>query len=423
MTPREYLAGLEFHGIKLGLENIRRLTEAAGNPERAVPVVHVAGTNGKGSVLAFLDAILRAAGYRTGRYTSPHLIDVNERFLFDGAPIADDELDAHLAFFQTIARDWDHSPTYFEVVTATAFRAFAAHQVDLALIEVGMGGRFDATNIVQPTATAITNIDLEHTRYLGDTLGKIAFEKAGILKPGVPLVCGEQKSEPLGVILGRAEEEHGPVRLLGRDFAFTAAPSSQHRLAFHYESPTLVLGPVDLGLPGRYQAPNAALAVALAETLQPSFAKITPDAIGTGLHRAHWPCRLERVVGTPPVLLDVAHNAAGIARLAEEFERAVVILAIAADKDAAAMIAALAPIAAPLILTQFEGPRAMSLDALCAAAGTTPYCRFKTLDAALTEGLSRAQNDCPLLVAGSFHTAGQARTLLARTLDLGLLRF
>jgi dihydrofolate synthase/folylpolyglutamate synthase len=168
LTPVEYLYSLELHGIKLGLDNITKLLAAAGDPHRAYPTLHVAGTNGKGSVVAMLDAIFRAAGYRTGRFTSPHLISVRERFLVNCEPISDASLDCHIEFFREIGESGAVSPTFFELCTAVAFREFAQRNVDIGIIEVGMGGRFDSTNVVSPVVSVITNIALEHTKYQGD---------------------------------------------------------------------------------------------------------------------------------------------------------------------------------------------------------------------------------------------------------------
>jgi len=414
VTPREYLAGLEFHGIKLGLENIRFLLAAAGRPESRRLHVHVAGTNGKGSVAAFLSAALGAAGYRTGRYTSPHLVDVSERFLIDGQPIGAEELDAHIAFFRDVAQGLRHPPTYFELLTAVAFRWFDVREVDVAVIEVGMGGRFDSTNVIAPIETVITTIDLDHLQYLGDTLEKIAFEKAGIIKPGVPLVVGERKPGPRSVILSRAGECRAPVKAIGRDFdcRVTGPPFAQ---SFCYESAGLRIEAIPLGLAGRFQGENAAVAAAALEGLRAGFPRITQGAIAEGLRTAKWPCRLERVLDDPPVIIDVAHNAAGAQRLAQEFARAVVVLAVAADKDAGAMIDALAPIAAPLILTQFEGARAMAIERLRAVAGSHPHRHAEDLAAAIRLGLDCAGPETPLLITGSVFTAGQARQWLVRT--------
>ena len=204
MSPRDYLASLEFHGIKLGLENIQLLLRAAGNPQHAYPTLHVAGTNGKGSVVAFLASILRAAGYRVGRFTSPHLIDVTERFLVDDVPISNAALEENIEYFRTLSDGLPNPPTYFELCTAIAFRVFEQQKVDVAIIEVGMGGRYDSTNVVAPLVSVITNIAFDHQKYLGDTLAAIAAEKAGIIKPGVPVVTGERWPEAFDVIAERA---------------------------------------------------------------------------------------------------------------------------------------------------------------------------------------------------------------------------
>lgn len=422
MNPREYLAGLEFHGIKLGLDNIRFLAERAGDPQHRYPAVHVGGTNGKGSVVAMLDAILRAAGRRTGRYTSPHLMRVNERFLVDATPIPDAELDEEIEFFRGIAADMDHCPTYFEVVTAVAFRWFARRGVDIALFEVGMGGRFDATNIIHPVATAVTNIDLEHTRYLGDTLELIAFEKAGIFKEGAPAVIAETKPGPRETLLARAREVGAPVRLLGRDFNYVlSGPTFGER--FSYDSAELSLRDVPLGLHGTCQGPNAAVAVALAERLMPRVEGLCAETVERGLREASWPCRLERVLEHPPVILDVAHNPAGMRELAAQLPPSVAILAVSGDKDAGRMLEHIAPAARELILTRFEGSRAMPLDQLCAAAGAHRRHRCETLEEAVALGIRLASDDLPLVITGSIFTAGAARTILTERYGAAPLRF
>lgn len=420
MDLREFLSGLELHGMKLGLENIRRLLEFAGNPQNRYTTVHVAGTNGKGSVLAMLDAMLRAAGYNTARFSKPHLLRVNERFLFNAVPIEDDALDKQIAFFQPLAEELN--PTYFEMVVAVAFRWFAEKQPDTALIEVGMGGRFDSTNVITPIATAITTIDYDHMQYLGNTLEQIAFEKAGIIKPSVPLVVGENKSGPLHVILSRARELGSPVKLLGRDFTY-AAQKRAMRAEFTYQSADLNLGPVFLGLPGAYQCENAAVAVALAEALRSSFPKLDAQTVGWGLESARWPCRLEQVLESPPVIIDVAHNIAGARRLAAELPPSVVILAVSADKDVEKMIDALAPITQRLLLSQFEGRRAMPLQALCKIAGDRPYQAFPTLAEAICCGMELASPELPLVITGSVFTAGEARRILVESYGAAPLQF
>lgn len=422
MTPREYLYSLELHGIKLGLENITKLLDTAGNPHRAFPTVHISGTNGKGSVAAMVDAMLQAAGYATGRFTSPHLINVSERFLHNSTPIGAAELDDAIAFFRRIAQAMTPPPTFFELVTAVAFRWFERQRVEIGVIEVGMGGRFDSTNVIAPEASAITNIDLEHTKYLGDTLEKIAFEKAGIIKLRTPVVISESKPGPLDVILERARTLNSPVRLAGRDFTHTVSgPSFQQR--FSYESATLRIDSTPLSLAGSYQGDNAATAVALAELLRERFATITPESIIAGLESACWPCRLERVMEHPSVIIDVAHNAAGARKLARELPPCIVALAVSSDKDAAAMAAALAPVAKQFIVSEFTGRRALPARDLSNALHGYAHHVITPLTDAIDAGLALAEDAVPLVITGSIFTAGEARARLIRSHGAAPLRF
>ncbi len=424
MTPVDYLYSLELHGIKLGLQNIRHLLSEAGDPHRAYPTVHVGGTNGKGSVVAMLDAMLRAAGYRTGRFTSPHLCSVRERFLIHGECIGAKALDGHIEFFRAIARQMDCSPTFFELNTAIAFRHFAEESVDLALIEVGMGGRFDSTNVIVPEAVGITNIALEHTKYLGNTLEAIAFEKAGILKQGVPAATGETAPSPLGVIAARAEEVGCPLSVLGRDFRYTLdrAPKAN---VFAYTGKDVTLQQCALALPGEYQGMNAAIAVRLAEHLSARFPRLTEACMAKGLGEAKWPCRLETVLKSPEVIIDVAHNAAGAKELARALDSpCVLVLAMANDKDAGRIIDILSSKASILILTAFEGARALSVDDLCDRAAPLAHERRETLKEALELGMEQAaKQGVSLVIAGSMFTAGEARTILVDRYGAPPLKF
>jgi dihydrofolate synthase / folylpolyglutamate synthase len=421
-AARDYLTSLELHGIKLGLQNIHDLLNADANPHHHFPAVHVAGTNGKGSVVAFLDAMLRQAGYRTGRFTSPHILTLNERFTISGVPLSDDEIDEHIAVFRAIAESQRILPTFFELNTAIAFRAFDRHRVDIALVEVGMGGRFDATNVLEPRATAVTNIDLEHTRYLGDTLEKIAFEKAGIIKPAVPVVVGERRHAPLAVIREKARQCQAPVIQLDQDFAYELR-GDDFNLTFTYKSPHLIVGPLPLALAGRHQGDNAAVAVALAEILRENYPCLTPSTITRGLEHAKWPCRLEKVLQDPPVIIDVAHNAAGAHRVAQALHGAVLVLAVSSDKDARAMLDALAPVSQRMILTEFQGPRALPVHQLAALAPELPHTTAPTLEKAIAEGLAAASAQHPLVITGSIFTAGQARQILMDQYNAPTLEF
>jgi len=410
-TPREYLAGLEFHGIKLGLEKIRALLDAAGNPHRAYPVVHIAGTNGKGSVAAFLDAMFRAAGYRVGRFTSPHIRAVNERFTINGECIGDEELDDGISRFRDVADRMDAPPTFFEMTTAVAFRWFADRRVDAALVEVGMGGRLDSTNVVEPVATAITNIGLDHTQYLGTTIEAIAAEKAGIIKPETPLVLGIIEQGPRAVILARATDARCSVRECGRDFHYRVEGPPLNQ-TFAYRSATRNIPPTPLALGGRHQGANAAVATALAEQIEPTFPRLDHSATVAGIASARWPCRLERVLDDPPVIMDIAHNPDGARAVAGAIDRCIVLLAVSADKDAASMIEALAPVATRFVFTCFTGTRAMPLERLCLAAGGRPHDAFGSIAEALPHAILLATRDHPLLITGSIFTCGEARTIL-----------
>lgn len=409
--PRVYLDSLILHGIKLGLQNISGMMDASGRPHLAYPVIHVAGTNGKGSVLTFLAAIMNAAGYRVGRFTSPHLLDVTERFLVGDQPMPEADLRENVTWFKNVAERNGFAPTFFEMNTAMAFRWFARQVVDVALIEVGMGGRYDSTNIVEPMACAITNIDFDHMQYLGDTLAKIAFEKAGIIKPGTPIVTGVTQAESMAVIREQAGKLNAPLYCQDAEYTFVSGGTAwQPRM--DYRGFSAELTGLALGLAGKHQTRNAALAVSLALLVREDFPGITEGAIREGLGAARWPVRLERVLDDPPVIMDAAHNPAGCEAIVAAFEKCVVVFSVSSDKDAAGMVRILARIADPLILTTYQGGRSMGLDDLCRCAGGNPHLSFPLMADALEAGISLASKDNPLLVTGSIYGAGEARRLL-----------
>lgn len=409
--PRAYLDSLILHGVKLGLQNINSLMDASGRPHLAYPVVHVGGTNGKGSVTAFLAAMLQAAGYRVGRFTSPHLLDVTERFLLNHKPMSEEDLCENLSWFRQVSASTGCVPTFFEMNTAVAFRWFARKAVDIALVEVGMGGRFDSTNIVQPLACAITNIDLDHTQFLGDTVAQIAFEKAGILKEDVPAVIGVESSEALEVICEQARQRSAP--LYCRDSAYTfQTGGTVWQPEIQYHGLGAALGNLSLGLAGRHQAHNAAVALSLALLIRDRFPGLSEAAIRQGLQQARWPGRLERVLDDPPVIMDVAHNPAGCAALVSGIERCVVLFSVSSDKDAGAMLDILSTVADPLILTEYRGGRSLSLERLQHMRGGKPCLAYSDLPGALAAGMQLASQEKPLLITGSIYAAGEARSIL-----------
>jgi dihydrofolate synthase/folylpolyglutamate synthase len=313
-------------------------------------------------------------------------------------------------------------PTFFELNTAVAFRLFEEACVDVAIVEVGMGGRFDSTNVIQPVATAITTIGLEHTAYLGDTLEKIAFEKAGIIKPETPVVIGDIASGPRSVITTRAADVGAPVHLFGTDFS-VAVEGHPWEQRIQFNAGDWRLSNASLALAGRYQAANAAVAIELARTLVPRFPRLDKRAIVAGLANARWPCRMHQVLDHPRVIIDVAHNVAGIERLADSIDKAVVLLAVAEDKDAHGMLRALDPIADRLILSRFTGSRGRAPETLAALMDRTDFDLCASLEEALQLGLRYAERGLPLLITGSIFTAGEAHRLLQQNDGVPPLRF
>ncbi len=411
-TPwREYLSDLILHGVKLGLDNTRALLQGADNPERAYPSVHIAGTNGKGSVAAFLDTILRTAGLRSGKFTSPHLLDIRERFQVDGVPIPEEALRDQILRFREIASRMPAPPTFFELNTAVAFGWFREMRVDVAVVETGMGGRHDATNVLCPALCAITNIALDHTQYLGDMLEAIAFEKAGILKPGVPCVTGPLVPGPAGVIQERALAVGAPLLMAVRDFDFSVSGTPMAPL-LSLRHDALSLEHVPVGLPGAHQGANAALAALAAALLPPPLGAVSREAIVRGLAGTRWPGRMEKVLESPPVYLDIAHNPDGMRTLAASFPRAVVVFAVSSDKAAAEMLEIIRPAASPLLLTGYAGARSLSVGELSRMAAGIPHLACANLSEALAAGMPLATEESPLLVCGSVYAAGEARRIL-----------
>ncbi|HNZ47719.1 MAG TPA: folylpolyglutamate synthase/dihydrofolate synthase family protein [Candidatus Hydrogenedentes bacterium] len=413
LAAREYLDSLILHGIKLGLSNIEAILREGGEPQYSCPVVHVGGTNGKGSVLAFLDAMLLAAGYRTGRFSSPHLLDVTERFLIDAVPVCNATLEESAHWCQLMSARALCVPTYFEANTAMAFYCFQKKKVDVALLEVGMGGRFDSTNVVQPRICAITNIALDHTRYLGSTLAEIAFEKAGILKKNIPAVLGRIDPEAQRVIEQEAAARAVPLFRWGIEYEAEKGGSPLTPV-LTYRGNGKVFENVQLGLAGMHQIENAAIALTVALQLQSDFPRLTDSAIISGLEKAVWPGRLERLLDSPPVLMDVAHNPAGCAALVEAVDNCTAVFAVSSDKDAATMLALLKRIARPLILTCYTGERSLPLTALRQFADSAQCIIVPSLAEALEAGKREASPEKPLLITGSIYACGEARDYMIR---------
>lgn len=412
-------------GIKLGLENIRALCEGLGHPERAYPTLIVAGTNGKGSVAATVSAALTAAGHRAGRYTSPHLVSLEERFAVDGLAAPASRVAAALgrAFeAEGALRRLGRLPvdaTFFELATAAAFELFREAAVDIAVLEVGLGGRFDATNVAEPIAGAITNIDLDHTAHLGRTIAEIAFEKAGIVKPGMTVVVGERKAEALDVI-ERVARARGARLIHARDGASAEAEIVDGRTFVTLRTPARDYGRVALALGGRHQADNALVAVRLLEALPELGVAVDGPPIAHALGHVDWPGRLQLVelAGGRAVLLDAAHNVAGARTLAAFLGEAwpggaPLVFGAMRDKDAAGMLAELDGRVSRMIFTAPSLERAMApadLAGLARAIGLgVPTETAPSVAAALERALAHGPR---VVAAGSIFLLGELLPLL-----------
>jgi dihydrofolate synthase/folylpolyglutamate synthase len=392
-----YLFGLDQFGIKFGLDNIAALVAHLDHPERAFRSVHVAGTNGKGSVTAMIDAALRAAGYRTARYTSPHLMAVNERFVVSGRPIDDRSMYQAIADVRTaidaLRSDGtlEVQPTFFDVTTAVAFETFRRAAVDVAVVEVGLGGRLDATNVVTPEVSAITSIAFDHQLYLGSTLATIAAEKAGIIKPGIPVVIGEMPREARDVIERIATERTAPI---------------VHAIAADVGSRTV-------GLRGAHQRQNAAVALRVLEMLDARGTRVSRDAIDSGLADASWPGRLDlrKLDDGRELLMDAAHNAAGADALAAFLRSDVgplpLVFAAMRDKDVDSMLRALLPAVATVTVTRASNARSADPDELGRVVHRLAPSMPVAIEPSLPAALDAAWRTSPrIVVAGSIFLLG-----------------
>jgi dihydrofolate synthase/folylpolyglutamate synthase len=364
MNEREALALLDARarfGARYGLETTLGMLEMLGNPHHRLKVVHVAGTNGKGSVCALLAAALQAAGHRTGLSTSPHLVRFHERIRVDGEDVPGDDLARAMDALRP-ALDKYPEATYFEVATVLALWHFAHAGVEVAVLETGLGGRLDATNVFpKPLCTVVTNVSLEHTDVLGTTEQAIAKEKAGVVKPGVPLVTGAT-GEALDALRGVAFEKGAPLRVLGDDFVAIPGEKDPGGQTFDVSGlrdyPTL-----RIPFPGEHQLENAGVALAALDVLDAAGLSVPVEAVAAGFPKARWPGRLQRIPGSPPVLLDGAHNPAGMLALAAHLRaeglKPVAVFGALADKDWGTMVEILAPHLKDAIVTRVPSPRAL----------------------------------------------------------------
>lgn len=397
------------------LDRMFALMEALGNPQATYPIVHIAGTKGKGSVAALCASALTAAGYRTGLYTSPHLEDYVERIQVDGSPLTHEGLAALVDEVKpAVARI--PKLTTFEITTAIGFLAFARQNVDAAVIEVGLGGRLDATNVVTPRVSVITSLSMDHTAVLGDTLARIAGEKAGIIKEAVPVVSAPQKEEALEVLLRVAREKSAPVTLVGRDVTFEAQGASLDGQEFRIQDMEF-----KIPLLGSYQVLNAAVAYA---ALKQSGLNVSDAALREGFSRVKWPARFEVARREPPVVFDSAHNEDSFARLRETLERhfpsrqVYLIFGASEDKNLAGMLRVMKPLIRELIVTRADHPRALDVEKIQSAADAleVPNEAVTPVAAALTRALKLSAKDGSIVLsAGSMFVTAEAMTAWKKT--------
>ncbi len=420
----DYLYGLKRLGIRPGLRTINGLLRILGSPLNDVPVVHVAGTNGKGSTSAMIASVMSEAGYRVGLFTSPHLVRFNERFRVSGVDISDEALCrvAHsvLAGAKKLESESALEATFFEVATAMALVYFKEQRVDIAVMETGLGGRLDATNAATPLVSIITNVAFDHSDYLGATLETIAAEKAGIIKTGVPVISGVMQRGPACLIKERALEINKRVPLrLGHEFNYESAA----RERFDYSGVHISMKGIQLGLLGAYQHKNAAIALAALESLRPSYPAINERAMREGLLRVDWPGRFEYISTTPPVILDCAHNPAGARALGAAIRAyfplpasITLVVGISKDKDIRGILNHLMPLAGRVILTKANMERAAPLELLQREAGE--FKKKCEEEPSLKQALSSALSDVPahgvIVVAGSIFVVGEARDFFSK---------
>ncbi len=412
----EYLFGLQKHGIKLGLNSTSELLARAGNPHLSLKCIHVGGTNGKGSTAAMVCSVLSKLGFRVGLYTSPHLVRFTERFRINDQEVTPDEI---LQVFRQIFSRLNsrECPTYFEMVTAMALAYFAREKVDFAVIEVGMGGRLDATNVIHPLVSIITNVSLDHQEYLGNTLGAIAREKAGIIKHEVPLVTAGQKPSVLSVLKTACWKRKAPLYLMGSDFAVRRSSNGTFRYrGIGNEWPSL-----RLSLQGEHQVRNAGLALCALELLeQKGLIRMEREALRRGLEEVKWPARLEILEETPRMILDGAHNPSGAESLRQalttsfRYDKLHLVMGVMEDKDIRGIFRRLLPLADTAIFTQPGIVRASDPQHLKKLA--SPYIRkhyvISDVRAAIEQARHLARDKDLICLTGSLYFAGEVKKIL-----------
>ncbi len=422
----DWLYSLERRGIVYKLERMERALALLGDPHLALTAVHIAGTKGKGSVAAMLDSILRAAGYRCGLYTKPHLVSLCERFRIDGSQIPMPVLTQYIGRLRDTFESSNVELTFFEFTVAMMFLYFAEQDVDIAIIETGMGGRLDSTNVVRPILSVITPLGFDHTEYLGSTIESIAREKGGIIKPYTPAVIGVHQPEARQLLETIAQERRSPTVMLDRDFFFEGASNPR---CLKYRGVNLSLDEVEVRLPGRFQHENAAIALAASEMISAMGYTVSERAIRCGLAQVVWPGRLDTVHERPRVILDCAHNEMSVRALVEALEvelgcdvKPHLIFGCQVDKDWKKMAELLAPRVSDAILTRAAPKQPVDPQRLAEAfSPLTPTKVIRDPRQAIELALKNSAKDEIILVTGSIYLVGEVYSyFLARQGRSGL---
>ncbi|AEH47001.1 bifunctional folylpolyglutamate synthase/dihydrofolate synthase [Parageobacillus thermoglucosidasius] len=411
-------------GIKPGLERMEWMMEKLGHPERRVRAIHVAGTNGKGSTVSYLRHILQAAGYSVGTFTSPYVEKFNERISVNGRPIRDKEIVELVRAIQPLAEELETTelgaPTEFEVITAMMFYYFGKKNIqDVVIIEAGLGGRFDSTNVIYPILSIITNIGYDHMNILGETLEKIALEKAGIIKSGVPVITAVNQPEAWAVIAGKAKSLKAKTYRLGEDFSIVQHEANEDGERFSVETVFSQYPDLNITMFGAHQVQNAAVAVMAADYLRMCYSfLIEKEHIYEGLEKAKWIGRFERISNKPLIIIDGAHNAEGIRSLVDTVrlhypnKDVHVLFAALADKPLEQMIPPLAGIAKTITFTSFNFPRAASAEQLAALCDHPDKACITDWERWLKEKRKQKRSDDLFLITGSLYFIAEVRKLL-----------
>ena len=411
----DYLYGLEKFGMIFGLTQVERILSTTGNPHKEIQAIHIGGTNGKGSTAAMMSSILQKEGYRVGLYTSPHLIRFTERIKVNGKEIEEEEVAALTEWMrkETETAGIASPFTFFDFTTAMALHYFKQKLVDLAILEVGLGGRLDSTNVVDPLVSIITNVAKDHEEHLGKTILKIAKEKAGIIKKGRPLITAATQPQVLRLFSRVCQENGTPFFRVGKEFRYARGEDGD----FNYEGLNRKLWSIHLNLKGFHQVINAATAFGAMEVLEDLGYRVSTDAMIDGVREVEWPGRLEMVSSSPAVILDGAHNPAGALVLKEalekefQFEHLILVIGIMKDKDIRSMLHLLAPLADHIILTRPHTDRATPPSLLKKMLGRSGKKAeiVEDLNEAIRRGLSLVQKEGLLCITGSLYTVGEAR--------------